>query len=59
MTESQTWYLNKMVAQNKLRMYDVKYVFSEEITSDLTTLSIDVTICLQQIEMPDLIHMCA
>ena len=34
----------KMVAQNMLRMYEVKKVISENI---------DVTKCLRQIEIPD------
>ena len=37
------WYLYKMVAQNKIGFDDF----------------FDVTKCLQQIEMPDLLHMCA
>ena len=46
-----------MVAQNMLRTYGVKYVFSEkEIGYDS---SFDVTKCLEQIEMSDLLHMCA
>ena len=46
-----------MVAQNMLRTYDVKYVFSEiKIGFDYT---FNVTKCLQQIEMPNLFYMCA
>ena len=44
------WYLDRMVAKTRLRAYDVKKFFSD---------SFDVTKCLQQIEMPDLILMCA
>ena len=50
-------YLYKMVAQNLLRTYDENYVFTEKkIGFDD---SFDVTKCLQIIEMPDLLHMCA
>ena len=46
-----------MVPQNMLRTYKVKYVFPEKnVGSDD---SFDVTKCLQQIEIPDLLHMCA
>ena len=42
-----------MVAQNMLPMYDVKQVFSgKNFGFD------DVSKCLQQIEIPDLFHMC-
>ena len=46
-----------MVAQNMLRTYDVKQVFFEEKLGFDD--SLDVTKCLQHIEMPDLLHMCA
>ena len=50
-------YLYNMVAQKKLRTHYVKQVFSEKgIGFDD---SFDVPKCLQQIEMPDLVHMCA
>ena len=46
-----------MVAHFMLRTYDVNKVFSEKkIGFDD---SFDVTKCLQQIEMPDLLHLCA
>ena len=46
-----------MVAQNMLRTYKVKKFFPEKkIKIDD---SIDVAKCLQQIEIPDLLHMCA
>ena len=46
-----------MVAQNMLRTYVVKYLFSEKkIGFDD---SFDLTQCLQQIEIPDLLQMCA
>ena len=46
-----------MVAQNMLRTYDVKQVFSENNFGFND--SFDVTKCPQQIEMPDLLNMCA
>ena len=50
-------FLYKMVAQNMLRKTEVKYVFSEKkIGFDDY---FDVAKCLQQIEIPDLLHMCA
>ena len=48
--------MDKMVAQNMLRTYDVKKVFSDKIGFDD---SFNETKCLQQITMPDLIHVCA
>ena len=46
-----------MVAQNMLRTYDVKQFFSDKkIEFDG---SFDVSKCLKQIELPDLLHMCA
>ena len=47
-----------MVAHFTLRTYDVNKVFPrrKKIGFDY---SFDVTKCLQQIEMPDLPHMCA
>ena len=51
-----TWYLYKMVAQNMLRTYDVKQVILANVGFDN---SFDVTKCLQQIEIPDLLCMCA
>ena len=47
-----------MVAQNTLRKHDVKKgIFREKkIGFDH---SFDVTKCLHQIEIPDLLHMCA
>ena len=47
-----------MVAQNMLRTYRVKWVFSK-ITKIGFIDSLDVTECLQQIEIPDLLNMCA
>ena len=45
-----------MVANFTLRTYDVNKVFSEKkIGFDD---SLDVSKCLQQIEMPDLLHVC-
>ena len=46
-----------MVAQNMLHVYEVKQVFSEkkEIGSDDY---VDVTKRIQQIEIPNLLHMC-
>ena len=49
--------LNEKIAQNMLRTYDVKYGFSNKKFGFDD--SFDVTKCLQQIEMPDLLHMCA
>ena len=45
----QPWYLDKMVAQNMLRTYDVKNIFSEFFGFED---SFDVTKCHQQNEMP-------
>ena len=46
-----------MVDQNMLRTYQVKYIFSDKkIEFDY---SVDVTKCLHQIEIPDLLHMSA
>ena len=46
-----------MVAPLTLRTYDVnKVFFRKKIEFDD---SFDVTKCLQQIEMPDLLHVCA
>ena len=46
-----------MVAHFTLRTHDVnKFFFRKEIEIDD---SFDVTKCLQQIEMPDLLHACA
>ena len=47
----------KMVAQNMLRTYEVKEVFSEKKYQ--IDGSFIVSKCLQQIEIPDLLHMCA
>ena len=49
--------LDKMVAQNMLRTYEViKYVYSEKIEFDDF---FKVIKCLQHIKIPDLLHMCA
>ena len=46
-----------MVAQNMLRMFDVKKgLFRKKPGFDDIS---DVTKCLQQIELPDFLHMCA
>ena len=51
------WYLYKMVTQNMLLTYKVKRSFSKKIFefSD----SFVISKCLQQIELNDLLHMCA
>ena len=46
-----------MVAENMLRTYDVKEIFSEKKIGFYD--SFDVTKCHQQIEMPDLLYVCA
>ena len=46
-----------MVAQITLRTHDVKKVFSERKKMGFDH-SFDVTKCLHQIEIPDLLHMC-
>ena len=46
-----------MITQNMLRTYDVNKVFSETKIGFYN--SFDETKCLQQIKMPDLLHMCA
>ena len=43
-----------MVAQNMLRTYDVKWIFSEKKIGFVD--SCDVTKCLQLIKMPDLLR---
>ena len=45
-----------MVAQNMLRMYEVKYVFPKKIGFGN---SFELTKCIQQIEISDLLHLCA
>ena len=51
-----SWYLYKMVAQKMVRKYEVKQVCSgKKIGFDD---SFDVTNCLQQIKILDLLHMC-
>ena len=50
-------YIYKMVAQNILSTYDVKEVFSEKKIG--VDESFDVTKFFQQVEMPDLLNMCA
>ena len=45
-----------MVAHFTLRTYDVNKVFKKKPGFDD---SFDVTKCLQQIEVPDLLHVCA
>ena len=45
-----------MGAQNMVRMYDEKGFFRKQIGVDD---SFDVAKCLQQIEIPDLLHVCA
>ena len=47
-----------MIAQNMLCTYDVKWVFSDEKKIEFDD-SFDVTERLQQIEMPDVLNMCA
>ena len=46
-----------MVAQNMLRTYEIKWVVSEKKSGFGN--SFDVTKCLQQFEIHDLLHMCA
>ena len=50
-------HVQRMVAQFMLRTYDVKWVISEKIFGfdDF----FDLTKCLRQIEISDLLHMCA
>ena len=55
--DSALWYLYKMVTQNMLRTYVVNLSFSREKIGFED--SIDVTKCLQQIEIRNLLHMCA
>ena len=47
-----------MVAHFTLRTYDVNKVFFREKKIEFDD-PFDVTKCLQQIEMPDLFHVCA
>ena len=47
-----------MVAYFMLRTYDVKKAFFREKKIEFED-SLDVTKCLQHIEIPDLLHVCA
>ena len=49
-----SWYLYKVVVQNFLRTYKVIKVISENQILRLCRSN-----CLQQIDKPDLLHMCA
>ena len=49
------WYVYKMVAQNMLHIYEVKYKSYPRKKNGF----FNVTKCLQQIKMADLHHMCA
>ena len=51
------WFLDYMVAQFTLRTHEGKWVFSGKNTRFDDPF--DVTKCLQQIEKPDLLHVCA
>ena len=52
-----SWFLYQMVAQIMLRTFDVKNgIFRKNIEFND---SFDVTKCLQQIEIPDSLSMCA
>ena len=53
-----SWFLYEMVAQFTLRTYDVNKVFFRKKKIEFDD-SLDVTKCLQQIEMPDLLHVFA
>ena len=48
----------KMAVEKMLRTNEVKEVFSEEKKIGFDN-SFDVTKCLQQVERPDLLHVCA
>ena len=52
------WVLYKMVAQNLLRAYEVETGLFREKKIEFDD-SFDVTKCIQQIEVPYLLHMCA
>ena len=51
------WFLDEMVAHFTLRTHEGKWVFSGKNTRFDD--SFDVTKCLQQIEKPDLLNVCA
>ena len=51
-----SWFLYSMVAQNTLRTDDVKKVFPQKIGFDH---SFDLPNYLRQIEIPNLLRMCA
>ena len=53
------WYLHKIVAQNMLRTYEIKLVFSRKKKKIGFYDYFAVTKCLQHIEIPDLLSMCA
>ena len=55
--EFYAWFLYEMVAHFTLRTYDVNKVFFREKKIEFDD-SFDVIKCLQQIEMPDLLHLC-
>ena len=46
------------MVQNMYRKHEEKWVFSERKKIEFD-LSVNVTECLQQIEIPNLLHMCA
>ena len=52
---SVSWFLYKMAAQNTLRTYDVKTGIFREKKIEFDP-SFDVTKCLHQIEIPDLLY---
>ena len=54
-----SWYLYKMVSQNMLSTSEVKKVISGREKKIGINYFIDVTKCLQQIEIPYLPYMCA
>ena len=55
--DSGPWFLDQMVAHFTLRTHEGKWVFSGK--NARFDDSFDVIKCLQQIEKPDLLHMCA
>ena len=55
--ELKPWFLYTMVAHFRLRAYDVKkFFFRKKIGFND---SFDVTKCVKQLGMPDLLHVCA
>ena len=56
--DEQPWYLDKLVTQNTLRTFEGIRDFCWKIISNLKRLSVDVSNCLLQILLPNLLQVC-